>query len=183
MSILLAAPTGRAAKRMTEATGYEAQTIHRLLEVSGNPEEEGNVNGFLRNRDNPLETDVLIIDEMSMVDLPLMKALLDAIMPGTRLIMVGDGNQLPSVGPGRVLKDMIASDCFPVVKLEKIFRQAKESDIIVNAHKINRGEPVILDNKSMDFFFLKRSDPNVIISVVITLIQKKLTKVRRCLTL
>ena len=119
---------------------------------------------------------MIIIDEMSMVDLPLMKALLDAIMPGTRLIMVGDGNQLPSVGPGRVLKDMIASDCFPVVKLEKIFRQAKESDIIVNAHKINRGEPVILDNKSMDFFFLKRSDPNVIISVVITLIQKKLPK-------
>ena len=180
--ILLAAPTGRAAKRMTEATGCEAQTIHRLLEVSGNPEDDdkrdnvGFGNGFGRNAENPLESDVIIIDEMSMVDLPLMKALLDAIMPGTRLIMVGDGNQLPSVGPGRVLKDMIASDCFPVVKLEKIFRQAKESDIIVNAHKINRGEPVILDNKSMDFFFLKRSDPNVIISVVITLIQKKLPK-------
>ena len=180
--ILLAAPTGRAAKRMTEATGCEAQTIHRLLEVSGNPEDDdkrdnvGFGNGFGRNAENPLESDVIIIDEMSMVDLPLMKALLDAIMPGTRLIMVGDGNQLPSVGPGRVLKDIIASDCFPVVKLEKIFRQAKESDIIVNAHKINRGEPVILDNKSMDFFFLKRSDPNVIISVVITLIQKKLPK-------
>ena len=108
MSILLAAPTGRAAKRMTEATGYEAQTIHRLLEVSGNPEEEGNVNGFLRNRDNPLETDVLIIDEMSMVDLTLMHALLTAVVPGTRLILVGDVNQLPSVGPGRVLKDTIA---------------------------------------------------------------------------
>ena len=174
----LAAPTGRAAKRMTEATGYEAQTIHRLLELNGMPEEEqeGRAVHFDRNSENPLEADVIIIDEMSMVDLPLMKALLDAIMPGTRLIMVGDGNQLPSVGPGRVLKDMIASDCFPVVKLEKIFRQAKESDIIVNAHKINRGEPVILDNKSMDFFFLKRSDPNVIISVVITLIQKKLPK-------
>lgn len=176
MEIALAAPTGRAAKRMTETTGYEAQTIHRLLEVNGNPEEEDTPSGFGRNAENPLESDVIIIDEMSMVDLPLMKALLDAIMPGTRLIMVGDGNQLPSVGPGRVLKDMIASDCFPVVKLEKIFRQAKESDIIVNAHKINRGEPVILDNKSMDFFFLKRSDPNVIISVVITLIQKKLPK-------
>ena len=182
MDVVLAAPTGRAAKRMTEATSCEAQTIHRLLEVSGNPEDDdkrdnvGFGNGFGRNAENPLESDVIIIDEMSMVDLPLMKALLDAIMPGTRLIMVGDGNQLPSVGPGRVLKDMIASDCFPVVKLEKIFRQAKESDIIVNAHKINRGEPVILDNKSMDFFFLKRSDPNVIISVVITLIQKKLPK-------
>ena len=180
--ILLAAPTGRAAKRMTEATGCEAQTIHRLLEVSGNPEDDdkrdnvGFGNGFGRNAENPLESDVIIIDEMSMVDLPLMKALLDAIMPGTRLIMVGDGNQLPSVGPGRVLKDMIASDCFPVVKLEKIFRQAKESDIIVNAHKINRGEPVILDNKSMDFFFLKRYDANVIIRVLIALIQNKLPK-------
>ena len=177
MDIFLAAPTGRAAKRMTEATGFEAKTIHRLLELnSALSEDDTRKANFERNQENPLEADVVIIDEMSMVDLPLMKALLDAIMPGTRLIMVGDGNQLPSVGPGRVLKDMIASDCFPVVKLEKIFRQAKESDIIVNAHKINRGEPVILDNKSMDFFFLKRSDPNVIISVVITLIQKKLPK-------
>lgn len=136
MSILLAAPTGRAAKRMTEATGYEAQTIHRLLEVSGNPEEEGNVNGFLRNRDNPLETDVLIIDEMSMVDLTLMHALLTAVVPGTRLILVGDVNQLPSVGPGSVLKDTIASNKFHVVTLTKIFRQAGESDIVLNAHKI-----------------------------------------------
>lgn len=134
MSILLAAPTGRAAKRMTEATGYEAQTIHRLLEVSGNPEEEGNVNGFLRNRDNPLETDVLIIDEMSMVDLTLMHALLTAVVPGTRLILVGDVNQLPSVGPGSVLKDTIASNKFHVVTLTKIFRQAGESDIVLNAH-------------------------------------------------
>ncbi|WP_346906382.1 SF1B family DNA helicase RecD2 [Faecalicatena orotica] len=176
MSILLAAPTGRAAKRMTEATGYQAQTIHRLLEVSGNPEEEGNVNGFMRNRQNPLETDVLIIDEMSMVDLPLMHALLSAVVEGTRLILVGDVNQLPSVGPGSVLKDIIASGSFPVVTLTKIFRQAGESDIVVNAHKINAGEAVILNNKSRDFFFLKRQEADVIISVVITLIQKKLPK-------
>lgn len=176
MSILLAAPTGRAAKRMTEATGYQAQTIHRLLEVNGNPEEEGNVNGFMRNRQNPLETDVLIIDEMSMVDLTLMHALLSAVVEGTRLILVGDVNQLPSVGPGSVLKDIIASGSFPVVTLKKIFRQAGESDIVVNAHKINAGEPVILNNKSRDFFFLKRQEADVIISVVITLIQKKLPK-------
>ncbi len=174
--ILLAAPTGRAAKRMTETTGYEAQTVHRLLEVSGNPEDEEQKNGFSRNRDNPLETDVIIVDEMSMVDLPLMHALLSAVCVGTRLILVGDRNQLPSVGPGSVLKDIIASKCFPVVKLTRIFRQAGESDIVVNAHKINRGEPVILDNKSRDFFFLKRQDANTIISVVLTLIQKKLPK-------
>ena len=178
MEIMLAAPTGRAAKRMTEATGWEAQTIHRLLEVNGNPEEDENPNrnGFARNADNPLETDVIIIDEMSMVDLPLMNALLTAIVPGTRLILVGDCNQLPSVGPGSILKDLIASECFPVVMLTRIFRQAQESDIVVNAHKINRGEPVLLDNKSRDFFFLKRQDPNVIISVLLTLIQKKLPK-------
>lgn len=175
MTILLAAPTGRAAKRMTETTGYEASTIHRLLEVSGNPEEEA-IGGFQRNEENPLDTDVLIIDEVSMVDLPLMNALLKAVMPGTRLILVGDQNQLPSVGPGSVLKDIIASGCFPVVMLTKIFRQAGESDIVVNAHKINRGEPVILDNKSRDFFFLKRQEPDVIISVMLTLIQKKLPK-------
>lgn len=176
MNILLAAPTGRAAKRMTETTGYEAQTIHRLLEVSGNPEEEGNVNGFMRNRQNPLETDVLIIDEMSMVDLTLMHGLLSAVVEGTRLILVGDVNQLPSVGPGSVLRDIIASVSFPVVTLTKIFRQAGESDIVVNAHKINAGQPVVLDNKSRDFFFLKRQEPDAIISVVITLIQQKLPK-------
>lgn len=173
MDIFLAAPTGRAAKRMTEATGYEAQTIHRLLEVNGNPEEEG-TSGFQKNEDNPLESDVIIIDEMSMVDLPLMHAFLRAVIPGTRVVLVGDGNQLPSVGPGSVLKDIIKSKRFPTVRLTKIFRQAGESDIVVNAHKINRGEEVSLDNKSMDFFFLKRQDPNVIISVLITLIQKKL---------
>lgn len=175
MDIFLAAPTGRAAKRMTETTGCEAQTIHRLLEVNGNPEEEG-PSGFTRNEENPLEADVIIIDEMSMVDLPLMYALLGAIVPGTRLVLVGDRNQLPSVGPGSVLKDIIDSDCFPVVMLSKIFRQAEESDIVVNAHKINRGEAVVLDNKSRDFFFLKRQDPNMIISNVITLVRQKMPK-------
>ena len=175
LDILLAAPTGRAAKRMTEATGYEAQTVHRFLEVSGNPEDDS-INGFQRNEENPLETDVIIIDEVSMLDLPLMSALLKAVIPGTRLILVGDCNQLPSVGPGSVLKDIIDSRCFSVVMLTKIFRQAEESDIIVNAHKINRGEEVSLDNKSRDFFFLKRQDADVIISVVITLIRNKLPK-------
>ena len=176
MDIRLAAPTGRAAKRMTEATGWEAQTIHRLLEVSGNPEEETAGTGFQRNEENPLEADVIIIDEMSMVDLPLMHALLRAVCPGTRLILVGDVNQLPSVGPGSVLKDMIASRAFSVVELTRIFRQAGESDIVVNAHRINRGEHVVLDNKSRDFFFLKRQDANTIINVTLTLIQKKLPK-------
>ena len=176
LDIFLAAPTGRAAKRMTEATGYEAQTIHRLLEVNGNPEENDGRSGFTRDEENPLEADIIIIDEVSMVDLPLMHALLRAIVPGTRVILVGDGNQLPSVGPGSVLKDILESERFPTVRLTKIFRQATESDIVMNAHKINRGEPVILDNKSRDFFFLKRQDANAIISVVIALIKKKLPK-------
>lgn len=176
MDIMLAAPTGRAAKRMTEATGYEAQTIHRLLEVNGNPEEEGSINGFMRSRDNPLEADVIIIDEMSMVDLPLMHSLLSAIVAGTRLILVGDVNQLPSVGPGSVLKDIISSGCFHVVTLTRIFRQAGESDIVVNAHKINAGEPVAADNKSRDFFFLRRQDADIIIRVIIALIQEKLPR-------
>lgn len=171
----LAAPTGRAAKRMTEATGYEAQTIHRLLEVEGVLEEEGR-GGFGRNEENPLEADAIIIDEMSMVDLPLLYALLRAVLPGTRLILVGDEDQLPSVGPGSVLKDLIRSGCFSVVKLTKIFRQAGESDIVVNAHKINRGETVALDNRSKDFFFLERQEPDAIIRVLLTLIQKKLPK-------
>lgn len=175
LDIMLAAPTGRAAKRMTETTGYEASTIHRLLELMGGPG-EGERGSFMRNEENPLETDVIIIDEMSMVDLPLFCALLKAVLVGTRLILVGDKDQLPSVGAGSVLKDLLASERFPTVMLTKIFRQAGESDIVVNAHKINRGEPVVLDNQSMDFFFLKRQDPNVIISVLLTLIQKKLPK-------
>ena len=173
MDIFLAAPTGRAAKRMSETTGFEARTIHRMLELNGGMEGSA---GFERNETNPLETDLVIIDEMSMVDITLMNSLLKAIAPGTRLILVGDINQLPSVGPGSVLKDIIQSEAFNVVMLTKIFRQASTSDIIVNAHKINRGEPVVLDNKSMDFFFLKRQDANTIISVVITLIQKKLPR-------
>ena len=176
LQILLAAPTGRAAKRMTEATGVEAKTVHRLLEISGLSEESGAVGGFGRNAQNPLEADVIIIDEMSMVDAYLMHALLDAVTVGTRLIMVGDMNQLPSVGPGSVLKDMIQSGCIPVVSLTRIFRQAQESDIVVNAHKINRGEPVLLDNKSRDFFFLKRDDANVIISIVIQLVRDKIPR-------
>lgn len=174
----LAAPTGRAAKRMTEATGYEAQTIHRLLELSGMPEEEreGQAVQFERNAQNPLEADVIIIDEMSMVDIFLMHSLLLAVTAGTRLILVGDENQLPSVGPGNVLRDIIRSESFPVVELKKIFRQASESDIVVNAHKINRGEQVIPDNKSRDFFFLRRYDADIIIRVVIALIQEKMPR-------
>lgn len=173
MDIFLAAPTGRAAKRMSETTGFEARTIHRMLELNGGM--EGNA-GFEKNEQNPLETDVIIIDEMSMVDISLMYALLKAIATGTRLILVGDVNQLPSVGPGSVLKDIIDSNEFHTVKLTKIFRQASTSDIIVNAHKINRGEPVSLDNKSMDFFFLKRYEADKIINVTLQLIKQKLPK-------
>ncbi|MBS6680614.1 MAG: ATP-dependent RecD-like DNA helicase [Roseburia sp.] len=173
MDIFLAAPTGRAAKRMSETTGFEARTIHRMLELNGGM--EGNA-GFEKNEQNPLETDVIIIDEMSMVDISLMYALLKAIAAGTRLILVGDVNQLPSVGPGSVLKDIIDSNEFHTVKLTKIFRQASTSDIIVNAHKINRGEPVSLDNKSMDFFFLKRYEADKIINVTLQLIKQKLPK-------
>lgn len=173
MDIFLAAPTGRAAKRMSETTGFEARTIHRMLELNGGM--EGNA-GFERNEQNPLETDVIIIDEMSMVDISLMYSLLKAIAAGTRLILVGDVNQLPSVGPGSVLKDIIDSNEFHTVKLTKIFRQASTSDIIVNAHKINRGEPVSLDNKSMDFFFLKRYEADKIINVTLQLIKQKLPK-------
>lgn len=173
MDIFLAAPTGRAAKRMSETTGYEARTIHRMLELNGGMDGSA---GFERNELNPLETDVMIIDEMSMVDITLMHSLLKATPAGTRLILVGDVNQLPSVGPGCVLKDMIDSGVCNVVKLTKIFRQASASDIIVNAHKINRGETVALDNKSMDFFFLKRYDADVIINVVLQLVKQKLPK-------
>ena len=174
----LAAPTGRGAKRMTEATGYEAQTIHRLLELNGMPEEEqeGRAVHFDRNSENPLEADVIIIDEMSMVDIFLMNALLKAVSVGTRLILVGDINQLPSVGPGCVLKDIIRAGSCPVVQLTRIFRQASQSDIIVNAHKINRGEHVTLDNQSRDFFFLQRQDPNVILRVVLALVQEKMPR-------
>lgn len=176
MEILLAAPTGRAAKRMTEATGYEALTIHRLLELSRGPAGDQEQASFERNEENPLEADLIIIDEMSMVDIFLMHALLRAVSTGTRLVLVGDIHQLPSVGPGCVLKDMILSKAYHVVMLEKIFRQASQSDIIVNAHKINRGEPVTLDNKSRDFFFLKKQDPMVILRVVLALVRDKLPR-------
>lgn len=176
LSILLAAPTGRAAKRMSETTGYEAKTIHRMLELSKLTQGEGGNYTFERNDTNPLETDVLIIDEMSMVDISLMNALLRAVSVGSRLILVGDENQLPSVGPGNVLKDIINSHCYNVVKLTKIFRQEAGSDIIVNAHKINGGEHIDLSNQSMDFFMLKRDEADVIIAVMINLIKNKLPK-------
>ena len=179
-NIFLGAPTGRAAKRMSEATGYEARTIHRMLEVAGNTiDDDDSVTSFARferNEDNPLECDVIIIDEMSMVDVSLMYSLLKAISPGTRLILVGDEHQLPSVGPGNVLKDILASEKFTSVTLKKIFRQAQESDIVMNAHKIHQGEYVTLDNKSKDFFFLKRNDADTIINVMLTLVRDKMPK-------
>ena len=177
--IFLAAPTGRAAKRMSEATGYEAKTIHRMLEVVGKMTDDEDSTGFAkfdRNEENPLECDVIIIDEMSMVDVSLMYSLLKAISVGTRLILVGDEHQLPSVGAGNVLKDILKSERFTSVTLEKIFRQAQESDIVVNAHKIHQGKKVVLDNKSKDFFFLSRDDADVIIRVMLTLVQEKMPK-------
>ena len=177
MDIFLAAPTGRAAKRMTEATGFEAKTIHRLLELnSALSDDDTRRANFERNQENPLEADVVIIDEMSMVDIQLFQALLKAILPGTRLILVGDVDQLPSVGPGQVLRDLMNSEAFPMVTLEKIFRQAGESDIVVNAHRINKGEQIALDNKSRDFFLLERNDVNVIYKHMIQLIREMLPK-------
>ena len=174
LDILLGAPTGRAAKRMTEATGYEARTIHRMLELNGALEEDSRGARFERNMENPLEADVVIIDEMSMVDIHLFQALLQAVSSGTRLILVGDVDQLPSVGPGQILRDIMQSECFPMVVLDRIFRQAATSDIIVNAHRINKGLTFSLDNKSRDFFFLERSDVNVIYKHMIQLIKEKL---------
>lgn len=177
MDIFLAAPTGRAAKRMTEATGFEAKTIHRLLELnSALSDDDTRRANFERNQENPLEADVVIIDEMSMVDIQLFQALLKAVLPGTRLILVGDVDQLPSVGPGQVLRDLMNSEAFPMVTLEKIFRQAGESDIVVNAHRINKGKQIALDNKSRDFFLLERNDVNVIYKHMIQLIREMLPK-------
>jgi len=174
LDFYLAAPTGRAAKRMTETTGYEASTIQRLLHLV--PTSDGDMRSFIyeMDEDNPLEADVVIIDEMSMVDVQLFNALLKAISIGTRLILVGDINQLPSVGPGAVLKDIIDSGAFPVVCLKKIFRQDEAGDIVINAHMINKGEHIALNNKSKDFFFLKRDNADYIISNIITLINGKL---------
>ncbi|MFI3236889.1 MAG: ATP-dependent RecD-like DNA helicase [Lachnospiraceae bacterium] len=174
--ILLAAPTGRAAKRMTEATGCEAKTIHRMLELNGQMQSDTRHMSFERNAENPLEADVIIIDEMSMVDIQLFQALLQAVCPGTRLVLVGDVDQLPSVGPGQVLRDIMKSGRFCTTVLHKIFRQAAQSDIVVNAHKINKGMQITLDNKSMDFFFLERNNPEVIYKHMIELIQNKLPK-------
>lgn len=180
LEIRLAAPTGRAAKRMTEACGYEAQTIHRMLEISGGVPDGDRKSAaglsmfFERNEDNPLEADVIIVDEMSMVDISIMNSLLKAVSIGTKLILVGDVDQLPSVGPGNVLKDIIESGCFPVVKLERIFRQAAQSEIIINAHKINRGEEVVLNKYSKDFLFVHRNGADNIINAMKTLIKDKL---------
>lgn len=176
MDVLLAAPTGRAAKRMEEATGYEAKTIHRLLEVNGSVEENNEKPRFARGRENPLEADVIIVDEMSMVDVHLFYALLQAIAPGMRLIIAGDMNQLPSVGPGKVLKELIASRQFPTVCLERIFRQEKDSAIIKNAHLINHGEPIVLENESKDFFFLERKDLQMIYRDTVLLVRDKIPR-------
>lgn len=176
MDIMLAAPTGRAAKRMTEATGFEAKTIHRLLELNGAFAEDGKRARFEKDENSPLETDVIIIDEMSMVDIHLFHALLKAVPLETRLILVGDVNQLPSVGPGQVLRDLIDSGEYPLVMLQKIFRQAGQSDIVVNAHRINHGEAIRINNKSKDFFFLKRDNPDVIYKHMILLILEKLPR-------
>lgn len=179
-TILLAAPTGRAAKRMSESTGFSASTIHRLLEYQGRPEEENEdgeerIRGhFERDDSNPLECDVVIIDEMSMVDIFLMNSLLKAIHKGTRLIMVGDANQLPSVGAGNVLRDVIDSEVIRTVKLTHIFRQAAESDIVVNAHRINEGKRVDLSKKSKDFIFIRNQNPDQIFNSVTALVLDKL---------
>ena len=168
LKIILAAPTGRAAKRMTEATGIEAKTIHRLLECK--PPE-----GYKKNEENPLEGDVLIVDECSMIDIILMNSLLKAIPPSMRLIMVGDIDQLPSVGAGNVLRDMINSEVFTVVRLTRIFRQAKSSRIIMNAHRINEGKmPDLSNGKDTDFFFIENENPDAIIPEIVDMVQRKL---------
>lgn len=176
MEIVLAAPTGRAAKRMTEACGMEARTIHRLLEVNG--EGDDHASGiFARNADYPLDADVIIVDEMSMVDIFLFRSLLHAVPQGTHLIMVGDVDQLPSVGPGCVLKDLIDSKCYPTVSLQNIFRQAAESEIVINAHRIHDGQPLLVNNKeSKDFYFLNRNDVQQIRAELIKLVSDMLPR-------
>lgn len=178
MDMMLTAPTGRAAKRMTEATGLEARTIHRLLGVNAGI--DGKNAGFEKNQQNPLETDVVVVDEMSMVDVFVFRSLLRAITPGTKLILVGDENQLPSVGPGAVLKDIIASGSFSVVTLTKIYRQSEAGDIVMNAHSIRMGKEIRLDNGSKDFFFLERNEAAKIIAGIIYLVQTKLPPYVHC---
>ena len=177
--MVLAAPTGRAARRMTEATGVEAQTIHRLLETNFLGE-DARRQTFDRNEENPIEADVIIIDETSMVDLMLMHALLRAVASGTRLIFVGDVDQLPSVGPGNVLKDMIRSQRLKVVRLEHIFRQAQESAIIMNAHRINHGEEPVLNAAGTDFFFVKRMFGEDVVHTIQDLILTRLPRFTGC---
>ena len=170
LKILLAAPTGRAAKRMSEATGMEAKTIHRLLEFK--PPE-----GYQRNADNPLDGDVLILDESSMIDTMLMYALMKAIPPHMKLILIGDIDQLPSVGAGNVLRDIISSGCFPVVRLTKIFRQAQSSQIIMNAHRINEGKYPRINNASgTDFFYMEEDDPEKAAQTIVDLVKTRLPK-------
>ncbi|MCT4619799.1 MAG: ATP-dependent RecD-like DNA helicase [Marinisporobacter sp.] len=178
LSIALAAPTGRAAKRMSEATGGEAKTIHRLLEYAYIDEEVGM--NFGKNEEEPLSSDVVIIDEMSMVDITLMKGLLRSLLPGTRLILVGDVDQLPSVGPGNVLRDIIDSGIIKIVKLDKIFRQAQESMIIVNAHRINKGEYPYINKKEKDFYFIKKRNPEQVAKTIEELCKERLPKFSSC---
>ena len=174
LEIVLAAPTGRAAKRMTETTGYEAATIHRLLGVASIQDETGSSVIFQKNAEEPIEADVIIIDEMSMVDIMLFKALLSAVPIASRLVLVGDASQLPSVGPGTVLSDICSCPAFPMVKLEKIFRQDETSNIVINAHKIDRGEHIELSSSVKDFIFLERDDSNVIRQTIGWMISDKL---------
>ena len=175
MEVLLAAPTGRAAKRMSETTGWEAQTIHRLLEVNVDMDtDEKSGMHFERNEQQPLEADVIIIDEFSMVDIYLFYALLKAIVPGSRLIMVGDVNQLPSVGPGNVLRDLIQADFCKVVRLNQIFRQAAESHIVLNAHRIHAGETIVLGEDYKDFFHLEKNSSRDVTNLLIRLLVKEL---------
>lgn len=170
LKILLAAPTGRAAKRMSEATEMEAKTIHRLLEYK--PPE-----GYQKNEDNPLEGDVLIVDECSMIDIILMNSLLKAIPSGMRLVLVGDIDQLPSVGAGNVLRDIIDSGVIPVVRLTRIFRQAQTSRIIMNAHRINEGKmPDISNGSNTDFFFMEKEDPEQAVALITQLVTHKLSR-------
>ncbi|HIT86211.1 MAG TPA: ATP-dependent RecD-like DNA helicase [Candidatus Coprocola pullicola] len=177
--ILLAAPTGRAAKRMTEATGMEAQTIHRMLGINF-VNEDSRRQTFDKNEENPIDADIIIIDESSMIDISLMHSLLKAISPGTRLILVGDVDQLPSVGAGNVLKDLILSEKLPVVRLEQIFRQAQESAIIMNAHRINQGKTLVLNEKEKDFFFVKRAYSEDVVRAIVELATKRLPKFMNC---
>ena len=169
--IALAAPTGRAAKRMTQATGMEAKTIHRMLEMSFENEIEPIFN---KNEDDPLDFDVIIIDETSMVDIFLLRSLLKAVRAGTKIIFIGDSDQLPSVGPGNVMRDIIRSNIFSAVRLDRIFRQSGESLIITNAHNINSGVMPVLDSKDKDFFFIERSSPHAIAHTVVDLCKNRL---------